>query len=68
MPAAPHPPPLLTADGVTLAVSAEKDGKLRVVYGGWEDAKVLLPGEHVELWNVRGQVQAFRKGKPKLAK
>jgi hypothetical protein len=31
------------------AVSASKDGKLRVVYGGWDDAKAVLPGEVLEL-------------------
>jgi hypothetical protein len=30
-------------------VSASKDGKLRVVYAGWDDAKVVLPGEVLEL-------------------
>ena len=27
------------------ANSADKEGKVRMVYSGWEDAKVLLPGE-----------------------
>jgi hypothetical protein len=35
-------PPLFKADSANLAVSASKDGKLRVVYGGWHDAKVVL--------------------------
>jgi hypothetical protein len=34
---------------VTIAVSASKDGKLRVVYGGSDDAKVVLPDEVLEL-------------------
>jgi hypothetical protein len=34
--------PLFKADAVNIAVSASKDGKLRVVYGGWDDAKVIL--------------------------
>jgi hypothetical protein len=37
-------PPLFKADCVNLAVSASKDGKLRVVYGGWDDAKVIPGG------------------------
>jgi hypothetical protein len=35
-------PPLFKAESVNIAVSASKDGKLRVVYGGWDDAKVIL--------------------------
>jgi hypothetical protein len=35
-------PPLFKADTVNIAVSASKGGKLRVVYGGWDDAKVVL--------------------------
>ena len=31
-------PPLFKADTVNIAVSASKDGKLRVVYAGWDDA------------------------------
>ena len=42
-------PPLLKADRVTLAVEATKDGKLRVTYQGWDDAKVVLPGQRFEL-------------------
>jgi len=32
-------PPLFKADAVNIAVSASKDGKLRVVYAGWDDAR-----------------------------
>ena len=42
-------PPLFKADAVDIAVSASKDGKLRVVYAGWDDAKVVLPDEVLEL-------------------
>jgi hypothetical protein len=38
-------PPLLKADAATLAFSASKDGKLRVTYAGWDDAKVALEGQ-----------------------
>src|SRR4029077_7648445 len=31
-------PPLFKADTANLTVSASKDGKLRVVYAGWDDA------------------------------
>jgi len=32
------------ADSVTIAVSREKDGKLRLVYAGWDDFKVVPLG------------------------
>jgi hypothetical protein len=35
--------PIFKADSVSLHVSREKDGKLRLVYAGWEDAKVVQP-------------------------
>jgi hypothetical protein len=35
--------PIFINDKVSLPVSREKDGKLRVVYGGWDDAKVVPP-------------------------
>ena len=31
------------ADNVTLVVSREKDGKLRLVYAGWDDVRVVQP-------------------------
>jgi len=42
----PKPPsisPIFTADNVTLVVSREKDGKLRLVYAGWDDVSVVQP-------------------------
>jgi len=47
-----HPPPpqklpiapIFIADSVSLAVSREKDGKLRLVYTGWDDIKVARLG------------------------
>jgi hypothetical protein len=48
-------PPLFKADTANLRVSASKDGKLRVVYAGWDDAKVVLPSEVLELrWGKQG--------------
>jgi hypothetical protein len=38
-------PPLLKADVATLVFSASKDGKLRVTYAGWDDAKTVLEGD-----------------------
>jgi hypothetical protein len=57
------PSPLLKADGGTLAFSANA-GSLRVRYGGWDEAKVLAPGESLELVARNGQVWAFRRGEP----
>jgi len=39
--------PIFIADSVSLAVSREKDGKLRIVYAGWENANVgrVPPGK-----------------------
>jgi hypothetical protein len=36
--------PILISDKVTLHVSREKDGKLRFVYAGWDDANVVQAG------------------------
>jgi len=41
--------PIFIADKVSLAVSREKDGKLQIVYAGWDDAKVVEPSEALEL-------------------
>jgi hypothetical protein len=45
-----HPPPqklpiapIFIADSISLAVSREKDGKLRIVYAGWDNANVVQP-------------------------
>jgi hypothetical protein len=37
-------PPLFKADSANLTVWASKDGKLRMVYGGWDDAKERSAG------------------------
>src|SRR5262249_18420034 len=34
---------IFKADSVTLHLSQEKDGKLRLVYAGWDDTKVVQP-------------------------
>ena len=35
--------PIFIADSVSLAVSREKDGKLRIVSAGWDNANVVQP-------------------------
>jgi hypothetical protein len=37
----PQISPIFKADTVRLHVSREKDGKLRLVYAGWDDTKVV---------------------------
>ena len=56
---------LLKSDKATLVVSAETDDTLRILYPGWDDAKIIRKGEWLEIKNVRGQVNAFRRGKHK---
>jgi hypothetical protein len=41
-------PPLFKAENATLAFSASKDGKLRVTYAGWDDARACASGAMVE--------------------
>src|SRR5438067_7545842 len=36
---------LLTAESIMLGVRHEKEGKLRVTYAGWDDAKVILDAQ-----------------------
>lgn len=48
-------PPLLKADAAVIAFSSTKDGKIRCVYGNWDDAKVVLPGQVFEVrWGPQG--------------
>jgi hypothetical protein len=49
-------PPLFKADAVDIPVSASKEGKLRVVYGGWDDANA---GAH----GVEARIIRRRQGK-----
>jgi hypothetical protein len=41
--------PILIADKATVAFSAEEGGKIRCVYPSWENAKVVLDGQHLEV-------------------
>jgi hypothetical protein len=41
--------PIFITEKVTLIFSHEKDGKIRLTYGNWDDAKVVEPGEVLEL-------------------
>lgn len=59
-PAKRPPDALFKADRATVVFDAQKNGTLRVTYQGWDDAKVILPGERFELVWEGGQVWAFR--------
>jgi hypothetical protein len=48
--------PLFKAETVNIAVSPSKNGKLRVVYAGWDDAKVILRGLERILPGARSQI------------
>src|SRR5262249_37074401 len=43
-----HVSPTLITEKGTLTFSHEKDGKIRLVYGNWDDAKVVEPSELLE--------------------
>jgi hypothetical protein len=43
------PSPVLIADKCTITFSAEADGKIRAVYQGWDDAKIVLPSQSIEI-------------------
>jgi hypothetical protein len=45
----PIPSPVLFADKCTLTFSAEAGVKIRIVYPGWDDPRVVLPGQHIEI-------------------
>lgn len=47
---------LLKSDAVTLAARAEKSGHIRLTCAAWEDARVLLPGQVLEVRWMDGQV------------
>ena len=53
-------PPLFKADAANLAFSADKEGRVRMVYAGWDDPKVLEPGSH----RRSGPLEALRSRAP----
>jgi hypothetical protein len=38
--------PIFIGEKVSLAVSREKDGKLRIVHAGWDDVNVVQPDRY----------------------
>lgn len=48
-------PPLFKAEKGTLPFAALPDGKIRVTYSSWDDAKIVHPGQVLELrWGRQG--------------
>jgi len=54
--------PIFTADKVTLAVSREKDGKLRLVYAASDDATVVQPDGCGQARSGEGRILPRRQG------
>jgi hypothetical protein len=53
------------ADNITLTVTAQPGGKLRVTGRTWEDALIFMPNEVLVRW-VGGQVHVIRRDKERL--
>jgi len=56
--------PIIKADSITITIKAERDGRLRVGYQGWDDVKIIMADEVLELACEEGQVWARRKANP----
>ena len=55
---------LLKADKVVLVIERISDGKIRVTTTSWDDAKVILPNQVIEVAIVGKQVGPVRVDKP----
>ena len=55
---------LLKADKVVLVIERISDGKIRVTTTSWDDAKVILPHQVLEVAIVSKQVALVRVDKP----
>lgn len=56
-----QPDKLMKSDKATLILEALKDGKIRVSAAAFEDARVILPDQVLEVRNVHGQLIVLRK-------
>jgi hypothetical protein len=52
---------LATSDKATIVFEKQTDGKIRVTSGSWDNEKVILPNEVVEVRNVNGRLHVARK-------
>ena len=59
----PADPALFKADTATLTFYATAEGKLKVVYAGWDEAKIVLPGCVFELARGPQGVEGRIRGK-----
>lgn len=55
---------LFKADTTTIAFAKQHDGTIRMTRQGWDEPKVLLAGESLEVRLFEGQVAAFRRAPP----
>jgi hypothetical protein len=54
---------MATSEDTTLVIRREDGGKMRVTSRHWEDPKVLLRGEVLEIRNVDGRLHVARKAR-----
>jgi hypothetical protein len=52
---------LATSDKVTIVVERPLNGNMRITSGSWDNEKVILPNEVVEVRNVNGRLHVARK-------
>jgi hypothetical protein len=52
---------LATSDKATIVFEKQPDGKIRVTSGSWDNEKVILRNEVVEVRNVNGRLHIARK-------
>lgn len=52
-----------TSEDTTLVIKRDADGKMRVTSRHWEDAKVILRNEVIEVRNVDGWLHVARKAR-----
>ena len=55
--------PLLITEKTTLAIETAPDGKIRVLSASWEDARVILKDQVLELRNIDGRIRIARKAR-----
>lgn len=56
---------LATSDDMVVTLRASKDGKVRLSCASWEDARVMLPGDTLELKRRKTDYLLVHKAAPK---
>jgi hypothetical protein len=54
---------LVFSDETTVVLSRQPDGKFRATSKSWDEAKVFLPDQVIEVWAVDGRLRIARKEK-----